>query len=144
MTCDQCEHFNPATILCHRYPSRVKVVADHWCGEWKSSKKRAATATVFKKPTLNDVKEYIQSRRSRVDAEEWMDFYQSKGWKIGKSPMKDWKAAVRTWEKGDAKVSAKDCVDCGAAWKVGFKFVTDKRGKIQHRCVNCNNKRKQL
>jgi hypothetical protein len=36
-----------------------------------------------------------------VDPEEFVDFYTSKGWKVGKNPMKDWKAAVRTWARRD-------------------------------------------
>ena len=54
------------------------------------------------KPTLEDVKAYCQERGNNVDAEEWYDFYKSKGWKVGKNPMVDWKAAVRTWERRKA------------------------------------------
>ena len=50
-------------------------------------------------PTLDEVKAYCQERRNNVDAEAWYAFYASKGWKIGKHPMVDWKAAVITWER---------------------------------------------
>lgn len=53
----------------------------------------------FKKPTLEEVKTYCIERNNNVDAENFINFYESKGWKVGKSPMKDWKASVRTWEK---------------------------------------------
>lgn len=53
----------------------------------------------FVKPSVEEVREYCAARGNSVDAEEFVDFYESKGWMIGKSPMKDWKAAVRTWEK---------------------------------------------
>ncbi len=53
----------------------------------------------FKKPTLEEVREYCQSRGNGVDPETFINFYESKGWVVGKSPMKDWKAAVRTWEQ---------------------------------------------
>ncbi len=53
----------------------------------------------FKKPTINDVKDYCAERSNNVDAEKFVDYYTSNGWKVGKNPMKDWKAAVRTWEK---------------------------------------------
>ena len=53
----------------------------------------------FKKPTLEEVKAYCIERNNNVDAENFVNFYESKGWKVGKSPMKDWKACVRTWEK---------------------------------------------
>lgn len=53
----------------------------------------------FKKPTLEEVREYCQSRGNGVDPETFINFYESKGWMVGKTPMKDWKAAVRTWEQ---------------------------------------------
>ena len=52
----------------------------------------------FTPPTLEDVKAYCQERRNNVNPVKWYDFYTSNGWKVGKNPMKDWKAAVRTWE----------------------------------------------
>lgn len=53
----------------------------------------------FQKPTLEEVKAYCYERQNDVDCGKWYDFYESKGWMIGKNKMKDWKAAVRTWEK---------------------------------------------
>jgi len=53
----------------------------------------------FAKPTLDDVKAYCQERNNNVDAEKWYNYYSANGWKVGKNPMKDWKAAVRTWER---------------------------------------------
>ena len=53
----------------------------------------------FKAPTLDEVKAYCQERKNNIDPERFIDYYTAKGWKIGKQPMKDWKAAVRTWEK---------------------------------------------
>lgn len=53
----------------------------------------------FTPPTLDDVKAYCLERKNTVDCEKWVDFYQAKNWMIGKNKMKDWKAAVRTWEK---------------------------------------------
>ena len=55
----------------------------------------------FTKPTLDDVKAYCQERNNGVDAERWYNYYSSNGWKVGKNPMKDWKAAVRTWERNE-------------------------------------------
>ena len=55
----------------------------------------------FSKPTIDDVKAYCQERGNNVDAEKWFNYYESNGWKVGKNPMKDWKAAVRTWERSD-------------------------------------------
>lgn len=52
----------------------------------------------FTPPTLEEVEEYCFERNNNVDAQSFIDFYSAKGWMIGKNKMKDWKAAVRTWE----------------------------------------------
>lgn len=53
----------------------------------------------FAPPSVEEVKAYCEERGNSVDPESFVDFYESKGWKVGSNPMKDWKAAVRTWEK---------------------------------------------
>lgn len=53
----------------------------------------------FQKPTLDEVRDYCLNRKNDIDPEMFIDFYESNGWKVGKNPMKDWKACVRTWEK---------------------------------------------
>jgi hypothetical protein len=55
----------------------------------------------FSPPTVEDVSEYCKERGNKVDPNRFVDFYASKGWKVGQNPMKDWKAAVRTWEQRD-------------------------------------------
>ena len=55
--------------------------------------------TRFSPPTLAEVQAYVSERHSPVDAQEFIDFYASKGWMVGKTPMKDWKAACRNAEK---------------------------------------------
>lgn len=52
---------------------------------------------LFVPPSLSELKEYIALNEYNVDAAQWLSFYESKGWMIGKSKMKDWQAAVRTW-----------------------------------------------
>lgn len=54
-------------------------------------------------PTIDEIKEYCLERNNRVDATKFYNFYESKGWLIGKNKMKDWKAAVRNWEASDNK-----------------------------------------
>lgn len=49
-------------------------------------------------PTLEEVKAYCTERKNKIDPRAFIDFYESKGWYIGYNKMKDWKAAVRTWE----------------------------------------------
>ena len=53
----------------------------------------------FTPPTVDEVRSYCQQRKNQVDPERFVAFYSSKGWKVGNQPMKDWKAAVITWEK---------------------------------------------
>jgi hypothetical protein len=53
---------------------------------------------IFHPPTLDEVKIYCLERKKGVNPEKWFDFYSAKNWMIGKNKMKDWKAAVRTWE----------------------------------------------
>ena len=53
----------------------------------------------FSVPTIEEVKAYCTERNNRVNAEQFVSFYEAKGWKIGNQQMKDWKAAVRTWEQ---------------------------------------------
>lgn len=57
----------------------------------------------FTPPTLDDVQAYCQERKNAVDASRFVDYYTANGWKVGKNPMKDWKAAVRTWERGEVQ-----------------------------------------
>lgn len=53
----------------------------------------------FVKPTIEEIIDYVNERHSSVDANMFFDFYESNGWKVGKNPMKDWKASLRTWER---------------------------------------------
>jgi len=69
--------------------------------------KDKAKAKRFTKPTIEDIKEYCIERNNFVDAEKFFDYYSSNGWKVGKNPMKDWKASVRTWEKNSTSEQSK-------------------------------------
>lgn len=68
-----------------------------------SISKEKTTLTRFKKPTVQEIREYCNERGNAVDPESFWDFYESKGWKVGNTPMKDWQAAVRTWEKAGSR-----------------------------------------
>ena len=56
-------------------------------------------AIAFIPPTVGDIQSYCKERNNTVDAAYFFDFYSSKGWMVGKNKMKDWQAAVRTWER---------------------------------------------
>lgn len=60
----------------------------------------------FKKPSIEEIKAYCEERKNGIDAQSFYDFYESKDWMIGKNKMKDFKAAIRTWERRDKKESA--------------------------------------
>lgn len=60
------------------------------------------------RPTLDEVRAYCLERSNKVNPEAWLDHYTSNGWKVGKNPMKDWKAAIRTWERSDFGTDTKE------------------------------------
>lgn len=69
------------------------------------------TRARFVPPTLEEVAAYVQERGSKVDPQAFIDFYAAKGWLIGKTPMKDWKAACRNaekWERWDKPAQGGD------------------------------------
>ena len=65
----------------------------------KNKKNDKKTTKIFVRPTIQQIQEYCNERNNGLSGQLIFDSYQAKGWKIGKTPMKDWKAAVRTWEK---------------------------------------------
>ena len=52
----------------------------------------------FTKPAVEDIRDYCRERRNAIDPQRFYDYYEARGWLIGSQPMKDWQAAVRTWE----------------------------------------------
>lgn len=64
-------------------------------GESSAARKR------FAPPSVADVRSYAEEKGIAIDADAFCDFYASKGWKVGKEPMKDWKAAARNWARRD-------------------------------------------
>lgn len=65
----------------------------------ESAKEKAHTR--FTPPTVEDVSAYAAEKKLYVDANRFIDYYESKGWMVGKSKMKDWKAAVRNWSRNE-------------------------------------------
>jgi len=57
----------------------------------------------LKKKKKIEIKDYCLLRDNGINAEQFYDFYQSKGWMVGKTKMKDWKAAIRNWERNRKK-----------------------------------------
>ena len=83
---------------------------------------------IFTPPTVDEVRNYCVERNNSVDAEAFVSFYESKGWLIGKNKMKDWRAAVRTWErsrKDDKQTTAKPTFSNFNERKYDSKFFDD-------------------
>ena len=74
-----------------------KNIKDNREGKSGKSEKR------FSPPSIEEVDSYIREKGYTVDAERFVNFYESKGWYVGKNKMKNWRAAVATWQKEDNK-----------------------------------------
>lgn len=64
---------------------------------------QAIATSRFRKPSAEQVDEYAKSIKARIDPNHFIDYYESNGWRVGKNPMKDWKAAVRTWKRNQTQ-----------------------------------------
>lgn len=69
----------------------------------KDSKEKETSPSTkkFVQPTIEEVKAYCEERKNKINPQNFIDFYSSKGWKVGNQPMKDWQACIRTWEGRD-------------------------------------------
>ena len=78
----------------------------------------------FKKPTLIEIDLYCADRKNNVDHLAFYDFYESKNWMVGKNKMKDWKAAIRTWERREKKKTTMSKLDSQInAWQEAKKLI---------------------
>lgn len=95
--------------LCVRYDSVIKnnesksididIEKDIELDKKENVIKEKSTTSRFTPPTIEEIENYCKERNNLVDVNRFYDFYQSKGWMVGKNKMKDWKACVRTWER---------------------------------------------
>lgn len=69
------------------------------------------TRSRFVPPTVDEVRAYCQERSNGIDASLFVDFYEARGWTAGRGKMRDWKAAVRTWERRNTVDTAKEAFD---------------------------------
>ena len=76
----------------------------------------------FSPPTLEQVKEYVEEKDLNIDPERFIDFYESKGWMIGKNKMKDWRAAARSWNRGQRKELTAEATRQGVTAKTKNSF----------------------
>ena len=75
-------------------------LTDHNIRNKEYKEKKNNSKGRFTPPTLEQVVSYCNERKNGVDAQRWFNYYTANGWKVGKNQMKNWQAAVRTWEKG--------------------------------------------
>ena len=69
--------------------------------------KESKVNKIFNKPTIDEIKEYCTERKNSVDSERFFNHYESNGWMVGKTKMKDWRAAIRNWEKNSFDTATK-------------------------------------
>lgn len=97
-TCDSNQHIPLCQLATHVIASDTYINTDNKVINNINKKEEG-----FQKPTVEEIKEYCSERKNEIDPLQFYNFYESKGWLIGKSKMKDWKAAVRTWESRENK-----------------------------------------
>ena len=85
-------------------------------------RKKNKTGARFAPPSVDEVKEYIREKGYSVDAEEFYAHYESNGWIVGKTPMKNWKAAVVTWQKRHEKDKPKPAAQAPAYKRFDDRF----------------------
>lgn len=97
---DKLERNNVTPMLQSGYGEKEKELEIELEKELDTKANKSPTkAKRFVKPTLSEIEQYCIERNNNVNAEQFYDYYESNGWKVGKNAMKDWKACVRTWER---------------------------------------------
>ena len=93
------------TAECYIYPSNTIINTDEYTDikekdvDKSTSKKKSVGRSYFIPPTVEEVSAYCNERGNGLDPEMFVNFYEAKGWMVGRNKMKNWKAAVRTWER---------------------------------------------
>ena len=87
-------------------PNPIQSSPDQSSPDQKREGRASAARPRFRPPTVEDVRAYAEGAGCNVDAERFVDYYASNGWKVGRSPMRDWRAAARNWSRRDAPKEA--------------------------------------
>lgn len=97
-------------ITQRQHATNTQLTTTKECKESKEVKndKEVNRVKRFLPPTLEEIKAYCLERKNNVDSDKFLDFYESKGWMVGKNKMKSWKASIRTWEKNKQGSSAQN------------------------------------
>ena len=92
----------------------------------------------FEKPTLSEIKEYCIERNNNVDAQHFYDYYESNGWKVGKNAMKNWQAAVRTWEKNSYTNTTKQTKKTNTEQTLDAIYKVMNESEVEYGESGCN------
>lgn len=92
----------------------------------------------FEKPTLSEIKEYCIERNNNVDAQHFYDYYESNGWKVGKNSMKNWQAAVRTWEKNSYTNTTKQTKKTNTEQTLDAIYKVMNESEVEYGESGCN------
>ncbi|MCL2003260.1 MAG: DUF6291 domain-containing protein [Oscillospiraceae bacterium] len=95
--------------------------------------------TKFTPPSVDEVAEYCAERKSLIDAAQFCDYYASQGWRVGKNPMSDWRAAVRNWGRGNHSGLARASPEPQIPQRVGDAFGRNRRALQQARLDDAGN-----
>ena len=91
--------------------------------------KKPNSSSRMKRPTVDQIQEYISENNYAVNAEKFYDYYESNGWKVGRNPMKNWKACVRTWSRGSPKKGSNIRIDT-PQWHKDGKYDREPEKKV--------------
>ena len=93
-----CNHLQSIASKCPRNPIQSESNPNT-----NASNAAAPTRPRFAKPSVEEVATYCREKGYGIDAQHFVDYYDSNGWKVGKNPMQDWRATVRSWARRDGK-----------------------------------------
>lgn len=103
-----------------------------------SAKNTTTKRKRFEKPTLSEIKEYCIERNNNVDAQHFYDYYESNGWKVGKNAMKNWQAAVRTWEKNSYTNTTKQTKKTNTEQTLDAIYKVMNESEVEYGESGCN------
>ena len=103
-----------------------------------SAKSTTTKRKRFEKPTLSEIKAYCIERNNNVDAQHFYDYYESNGWKVGKNAMKNWQAAVRTWEKNSYTNTTKQTKKTNTEQTLDAIYKVMNESEVEYGESGCN------
>ena len=92
----------------------------------------------FEKPTLSEIEQYCIERGNKVDAQHFFDYYESNGWRVGKNSMKNWQAAVRTWEKNSYTNTTKQTKKTNTEQTLDAIYKVMNESEVEYGESGCN------